>query len=224
MHTPTVKLALGAAVIAVATAANAASDYLLQLDGIKGESKATASIETFQWPRALAGGVFNPFQPALAGGVSVATGDITGDLASDTRWDALELTARSPQGEPYYTYKLKDVLVSSWQNSAANDEHKEWIIIESMSSPIMRWKPPLATGGRGDWIEASWDPATGRLLGDPGVLTAFDDLGALRWADGTLSITAAVPEPGSWALMLLGAAALGARVRQQRVPTQAAAL
>ncbi|MBT9487357.1 MAG: PEP-CTERM sorting domain-containing protein [Rubrivivax sp.] len=78
-----------------------------------------------------------------------------------------------------------------------------------MSSPLMRWAPPTATGGRGDWIEGGWDDDTGRFFGDPAVLGAFDDLGAVRWADGSLAITAAVPEPGSWALMLLGAAALG---------------
>lgn len=214
MHTLILKLALGAAVIASTTAADAASDYLLELDGVKGESKASASIQEFRWHQATAEGSFDAFEPTFAGGVRVASGDLGGD----GRWDSLTLTATSPDGGTFYRYELKDVMVTSWQTSAAAKDHKEWIMIESVSGPLMRWQPPTPNGGRGDWIEGRWDADTGRFLGDPAVMGAFDDLGAVRWADGTLAITAAVPEPGSWALMLLGAAAMGARLRQRRVP------
>lgn len=215
MHTLILKLALGAAIVATAPAADAASDYLLELEGIKGESKSSASIETFQWYLATESGSFNPFQPSFAGGVRVASGD----LDSDGRWESLSLTATSLDGDSFYRYELKDVMVTSWQTSAAsNSDHKDWIIIESMSSPIMRWQPPTPTGGRGDWIVGTWDATSGRFIGDPAVMGAFDDLGAERFSDGTLAITAAVPEPESWALMLLGAAAIGARLRQRREP------
>lgn len=212
MQTLILKLALGFAVIATSPAADAASDYLLELDGIKGESRASASIVDFQWSRAMAGPAFDPFQPAFAGGVNVAVGDIAGD----GRWEELVLTATDPDDGSFFRYEMKDVLVSSYQLPAAKG-HKEWILIESMSSPIMRWSPPTASGGRGAWIEGSWDTASGRFVGDPAVLGAFDDLGAVRWADGTLAITAAVPEPGSWALMALGTAAIGARLRRRRI-------
>jgi hypothetical protein len=212
MQTLILKLALGAAVIASAPAADAASDYLLELDGVKGESKASASIAEFRWSQALAGPAFDPFQPAFAGGVNVAVGDITGD----GRWEELVLTATDPDDGSFFRYEMKDVLVTSYQLPAA-EGHKEWIIIESMSGPLMRWSPPTASGGRGDWIEGSWDAASGRFIGDPAVLGAFDDLGAVRWADGTLAITAAVPEPASWALMALGTAAIGARLRRRRI-------
>lgn len=217
MHTLILKLALGAAVIATAPAADAASDYLLELEGIKGESKSSASIEEFRWHQATAEGSFFAFGPTFAGGVNVAASDLGGD----GRWESIALTATSPDGGTFYRYEMKDVMVTSWQISgaaAAGQDHKKWIMIEAVSAPIMRWQPPTPHGGRGEWIEATWDADTGRLLGDPAVLDAFDDLGAVRWADGTLAITAAVPEPGSWALMLLGAAAMGARLRQRRVP------
>jgi hypothetical protein len=204
------KAALAAAAIATAPAADAAADYLLKLEGIKGESKSSATTETFHWQQAMAGGVFNPFQPMLAGGVRVAAGDLDGD----GRWESLSLTATDPDDGVFFRYELKEVYVTSWQHTASHD-HKDWIIIESMSSPVLRWAPPTAGGGRGDWLEATWDPQSGRLIGDAGALRAFDELGAVMMADGSLVITSAVPEPATWALGLLGAAALGLRRLRQ---------
>ncbi len=216
MPTPIPKLALAAALVATAHAAGAASDYLLQLDGIKGESKATASIETFQWSGATAQGAFDPFTPTFAGGVRVAAGD----LGSDGRWESVSLTARTPEGDTFFRYELKNVLITSYDLSGAGAnaarDHKDWILLESTSGPVMRWSPPTANGSRGDWIAGSWDADTGRFVGDPAVLGAFDDLGAERLADGTLAITAAVPEAQSWALMRAGAAAIGAQLRRRR--------
>jgi hypothetical protein len=47
------------------------------------------------------------------------------------------------------------------------------------------------------------------------VMGSLDDLQAWQSNYGSVHI-AAVPEPESWALMLLGAAAIGARLRRQR--------
>ena len=115
---------------------------------------------------------------------------------------------------PHYTWKLDDVIVSSYKTSgsAAGSDYE----LKDFSSATMSWLPPLADGGRGAPISGHWDRATGRFTGDPAVLAAFEDLGAERWADGTLAITAAVPEPGSWALMALGVAAVGLRLQRQR--------
>lgn len=213
MHTLILKLALGAAIVASAPAADAASDYLLELDGVKGESKSSASVQEWEWSRAMATGSFDPFQPAFAGGVRVASGD----LDSDGRWESLVLTATSVDGSgSFFRYEMKDVMVTSWQTSAAGS-HSKWLTIEAMSTPIMRWAPPTATGGRSDWIEATWDRESGRLIGNAATLNGLDDLQAWQSNYGSVHI-AAVPEPESWALMLLGAAAIGARLRQRREP------
>ena len=151
MHTLILKLALGAAVIATAPAAEAAaSDFLLGLEGIKGESNSDTSIREWEWSKAMATGSFDPFHPAFAGGVRVAAGDL-----DDGRWDSLVLTATSVgDGGTFFRYELKDVMVTSYQISgAAATDHKDWIMLESMSGPIMRWQPPGPNGGRGDWIE-----------------------------------------------------------------------
>ncbi len=202
------KLALAAGLLAGAVGAQAAA--YIKFDGVDGESRVSGALTDFRWSQALAGPDFDPYQPAHAGGVRVAVGDVTGD----GRLDSFVLRASDDGGTTFFEYRLADVLVSSYQTTASGG-HKEWIIIESMSQPVMRWSRQLANGGRGDWIEGRWDDDTGRFLGDPAVLGAFDELGAVRWADGSLAITAAVPEPGSWALMGLGLAALVARRRWQ---------
>jgi hypothetical protein len=83
-----------------------------------------------------------------------------------------------------------------------------------------RWDSVVLTALTTDgdpWIEGTWDTDSRRFVGDRAVFGAFDDLGAVRWADGSLGITAAVPEPASWALLLLGVMAIAA-ARRQRAP------
>jgi hypothetical protein len=208
------KLAARIACIAALAATSPAvwSAAYIKFDGIDGESTASATVDQWLWLQAMSDdGRFDGLAPSFAGGVRVASGDIDGD----GRWEQLVLSIAEDRAgqQTYYRYELKDVLISSYQTSGAGTASFK---VGSFASATMTWLPPLATGGRGDPVVGRWDRATGRFTGDLSVLGAFDDLGAERWANGTLAITAAVPEPGSWALMLLGAAAIGARLRRQR--------
>lgn len=200
--------ALWAALLGASAAAHAV-DYFLEIDGLDGESTMNAQVRQWQWPQAAAGLDFNPWHGGFAGGVKVAAGD----LDSRTTWDELVLSAYHHAGGATMRYKLKDVIVSSYQ--AADGKHDSWIDILSFSSATMNWWPPAAGGGRGEVIEAHWGSQTGGLLGNPATLGALDELHAERWADGSLVLTAAVPEPGAWALMLAGIAALGWRQRRR---------
>jgi hypothetical protein len=81
---------------------------------------------------------------------------------------------------------------------------------------VISYRPLLPNGGRGDAITGTWD-ANGRFVGDLGVFAAFGELGAVRLADGTLAVSAPVPEPGTWALALLGAGLLARRLGRERL-------
>lgn len=64
---------------AAAVSTHAASDYLLKLDGIKGESSATAPKPGAQAAHRAVANPSNGGASAAMGGVRVATGDLNGD-------------------------------------------------------------------------------------------------------------------------------------------------
>ena len=177
----------------------------IKFDGVDGE--VAASARDFVWTEALVGPDFDPFHGARAGGVRVAMGDVNGDgLTQATMTFGLTGVGDVMQ------YQMAGAGKGWYRVSDTAPHTADWSF-ETFESVVMRWRPVLPTGGRGDWIEGRWDAATGRFTGDAAVLGAFDDLGATRWADGSLSISAAVPEPAAWLLMLAGAGTLALRRR-----------
>lgn len=199
-------LAAGLLAIGLSTGAQAAA--YIKFDGIDGEAILDAEGRDFVWTEALAGPDFNPFHGATAGGVNVAVGDLNGDGL-----DEIVMTAGLSGVGDVLQYQMTGTAGKPWYRVSDTAPRGVDLSFDSFESVTMRWRPVLATGGRGDWIEGRWDAATGRFTGDIAVLGAFDDLGATRWADGSLAITAAVPEPATWLLMLGGAGALAWRRR-----------
>lgn len=200
-------LALAAATLAAAPSAHAASDYLLTLDGIKGEGSLaepfSGTAQHWGWRLPPTPGATVGAWPAFAGGVRLAVGDIGGDgVASFIRLSARDAYTNGPI---FFHYELEDVLITSWQTSGAASFE-----MPRFARATMSWRPLLPNGGRGDVIEGHWDLTNGRFSGDIAVLGALDEMGATRLPDGSLMLTA-VPEPASWALMLLGAAGLALR-------------
>jgi len=79
------KHALAVALALVASSpAFAASDYLLQLDGVKGESKASIDVLSWSWGTTNTSSIGNSGAAGkLRGGINVAAGDINGDGYAD---------------------------------------------------------------------------------------------------------------------------------------------
>lgn len=73
---------------AVAVNTHAASDFLLEIEGVKGESKATASKPGAQAANRAVVGPSSGATSNATGGVRVATGDVDGDGKSASAQNA----------------------------------------------------------------------------------------------------------------------------------------
>lgn len=125
--------ALTAVLACAAPLANAASDYLLELDGIKGESsddihKDAIHIESFSW------GASNPTASSGGGAGKVAFQDLhfTTKVSKASPQLLLACAAGRPipqatllvrkagETQVYLTYKLENVIVSSYSVSGSS--------------------------------------------------------------------------------------------------------
>lgn len=196
---------LTAACLALAPAAQAAS--YMKLEGVKGNVSSSHTALSWQWLHATASGGFDPFQPAFAGGVWVAAGDVEGDGTG--LWESIELVAVDDGSAAELRYELQNVIVSSYSVSGHGGDGGA-MHIDSWARATLRWLPEGAGGGG---PAMHWDWATRSADGDLAALAGFAALGAERWPDGTLVLTSAVPEPSMALLMGMGGLALWLRRR-----------
>ena len=154
----------------------AASDYLLEIDGIKGESKDskhkdTIHIESFSWGATNSGAhssgggggagkvsfqdlhfttTVNKSSPLLA--KACATGQHIKKATLFVR------KAGKDQGD-YYVIKLTDILVSSYQNGPS--EHSDAVPTDQFSLNFTKiefsYKPELSNGALGAPVTATYD-------------------------------------------------------------------
>jgi type VI secretion system secreted protein Hcp len=160
----------------------AASDYLLELDGIKGESsdkkhKDTIEIESFSW------GVSNPGSRSSGGGGGGSGKAVFQDLHFTTRVNKASplLFKRAATGEhikkatlfvrksggeqdDYMTIKLSDILVSSFKTGP--DEDFDQVPTDQVSLNFTKiefdYKPQLSNGALGAPVHGGWDLKTNK--------------------------------------------------------------
>lgn len=217
LFTPMVAAAVAFPALLAAPAAHAVMPHYMQWHGFDGGYPSTAgSVGSFQWTRAHATPTFDPSHPGVAGGLGVAVGDLVGD----GRFDLVRISASSTRGGPViFEYMVFNAGVSAVDPQAAPGgggtieiESFSWGMSGTASHAIV-YRPLLNDGSRGAPIRGEW--RAGRFVGDAGVFQAFGELGATQLPDGSLVVTSAVPEPGTWVLALLGAGVLAARLRRR---------
>lgn len=152
-----------------------ASDYLLELDGIKGESgdgtiKDALEIQSFSW------GASNPTSIASGGGggggkvsfqdlhftstVSKASPLLLLFCANGTHIKKATLTVRKQGGEQlvYYKISLEDLVVSSYQTGGSNgsgEMHDQCSL--SFTKIKFEYKPQKSDQSLDSAIEGGWD-------------------------------------------------------------------
>ena len=212
MNTLSIRMVLSTAVVAAAPAAHAASDYLLEIDGIKGESQSTAVME-LQWLEADdgTGGLDLGRAPTLR---LLAQID-PAEASSSTYLQLAAMQGRSFDGGVIFAHDLTDAKVENVR--PADRAGWSWLDLVGYSTAALAWWPPMNDGSRSaEPFKGAWDTATGNFTGDRAVFGVLDELQATRWSDGTVSLTAPVPEPQTWALWLLGGGLLAQRLRRSR--------
>lgn len=122
-------LALTAPAVALSlTGAHAASDYLLEIDGIKGEStdskhKDAIEIESFSWGATNSGGMSRAITFTLKKRIDKSSPLLFLACAKGNHIPQATITVRksNPSGgkTDYYVVTLTDILVSSYQSSSS---------------------------------------------------------------------------------------------------------
>ncbi len=124
---PSLSRTLALTVPAVAlslTGAHGASDYLLEIDGIKGEStdekhRDTIEIESFSWGATNSGSVAKAITLSLGKRIDKASPMLFLACAKGNHIPQAVLTCRKSGGggkQDYYVVTLSDILVSSYQS------------------------------------------------------------------------------------------------------------
>ncbi|MDR7298514.1 MULTISPECIES: type VI secretion system tube protein Hcp [Roseateles] len=224
-------IALG---LATAGLAHAATDYFLQIDGIKGESvershKDWIDIESFSWGLTLVTGsggggstsgkaTFSDL--AWTQGVDISTPKFFVNVATGKHLPkvTLDVTRTSPKGgaESFFQMIFTDTIGTGLSLGGGGDDVMVSASMTSGTSVKLRYRPESKAGGFGDWVEGSFNIQTNStkalFSGDETVLLGlFGAGGNIAFDAGAIT---PVPEPASAALLLGGLALLA--LRRQR--------
>jgi type VI secretion system secreted protein Hcp len=166
-------LASIAAAFAVAPTANAATDYLLEIDGVPGESTAVKNaidVNAFSWGAentttigSATGGAgtgkasFNKLQ--IDKNVDVATTALFQKLTTGQHIPSVELVARKAGSPaPYLRYCLRTVFVTSQEQAgSAGDDAPQESVEFTFGSMQQSYARQTATGALMSPVFSGWD-------------------------------------------------------------------
>lgn len=227
--------ALVAVGLAAAGLAHAATDYYLQIDGIKGESvdrdhKDWIDIESFSWGLTLVTGVgggggsgagkatFSDL--AWTQAVDISTPKFFVNVATGKHMPkvTLDVTRTSGKGgaESFFQMIFTDTIGTGLSLGGGGDDILANASMTSGATVKLRYRPESKAGGFGNWVEGSFNIQTNStkalFSGDETVLLGlFGAGGNIAFDAGAIT---PVPEPAS-ALLLAGGLALLAFRRQR---------
>lgn len=152
-----------------------ASDFLLEIDGIKGESKdkkhpGTIEVESFSWgcsnPASMASGSGGGAGKAsfsdlsfMSGGACVASPLLMQACATGQHIKSAKLFVRKQGTDQvdYYVITLSDLLVSSFQHSAGGGGGVSESFSLNYTKIEFSYSPQDEKGALGTAVKASWN-------------------------------------------------------------------
>lgn len=211
MKTKLITLLACSAVLALPLPASAASNYFLTFDGISGGStdrahKGAIDIDSFSWglgvPAVNAnGGGLRVGKPAFSdfswtqSGADISFPTLFGDAAQGKhiKTAVLDLVDVGGKAPSYLTMTFSDVFLTSLQLAGSSGTVPELNGSFAYGKVAIKATPQKPDGGLGTPVSAGWDLTKNQVAG----------------------ITAAVPEPESYAMMLAGLGLVGVAVRRR---------
>lgn len=212
MKTKLITLLACSAVLALPLPASAASDYFLTFDGISGGStdkahKGAINVDSFSWGLSVPainanGGGLGIGKPSFSdfswtqSGADISFPTLFGDAAQGKHikkavLDLVDVGGKAPFS--YLTMTFSDVFLTSLQFGGSSGNVPELNGSFAYGKVEMKAIPQKPDGSLGTPVIAGWDLGKNQIAG----------------------ITAAVPEPGTYAMMLAGLGLVGFAVRRR---------
>lgn len=206
-----------------------AVDYFLKIDTIDGESadrdhKDWIDIDSWSWgvlrPPPQGGGgtvsrpVFQDFSWQQAVDKSIVPLFVGLSTGKQYKEATLDVTSGGVGSTSFFQMVFSGVQATRLLLNGAGQTGADAAF--NYEKVTLRYRSFDPKGGTGPWIEGSFDLGTGEAVfdGDPQVVQGLLLSGG-RFAVDAAAFVPGVPEPGTWAMLALGLAALAAVARRR---------